>query len=119
MFTEVGSWKEGGGRGVQPSASPPSPQDTPPNGTQTSVGHPPGQGGGDHGRGADTPSPPPHSQQGPPRSAAGQMGPGAGHPMGPMMGPGPHVRGMMPPYVGLFLATLFNLICNIKRQAKS
>ena len=44
LITEVGSWKEGGGRGVQPSVSPPSPQDTPPNGTLTSAGHPPGQG---------------------------------------------------------------------------
>lgn len=110
MFkTDVGSWREGGGRGVQqqsvkiedtslPATSAPSQTEIQPNGPQMSGGGGGGgggAGGGGPGVGVGDSSLGPHM---PPRPGSSQGLPQTGIPMGPPMGMPPY-RGMMPHYV--------------------
>lgn len=111
-ISDVASWREGGGRGVQqqnvkaedvsqPVTSAPSQTDTPPSGPLISDGSGGGGGGagtGGPGVGGGDSSVGPHM---PPRPGSGQGPPQAGMPMGPPLAVPPY-RGMMPHYVSFF-----------------
>lgn len=103
VLADVGSWKEGGGRGVAMSQQPPdeNKDGSPPNGA------PPPSGTSEHSKMGDSspsesPSSTPLGSHGPmgmhpPPQSAMRMRPP--HGMGPMMPP--HYRGMAPPYVSI------------------
>jgi hypothetical protein len=112
VVADVGSWREGGGRGVQQQqqsgkgeegwqtpTSGQGPTETPPNGPPTSggAGGPGGVAmGGPEAAHPPTHMPPPRPNSGPPQGPP----PPGGMPMGPPMGMPPY-RGMMPHYVSV------------------
>lgn len=105
VFIDVGSWKEGGGRGVmqqqQPKVDTPSSQSSvSPSQTETQQNGPQITSGA-----SETPT-----QQMPPRPGSGP-GPtqGPGMPMGPMGMP-PQYR-MMPPFVSFHIIFILLIVC--------
>ena len=94
IFTDVASWREGGGRAV-PQPKPEEPAGNTSNSTPTETQtNGPQMSGGNGGQGGDGPSQPMPARQ------------GSGHgpvQMGPPMGMPPQYRGMLPPFVSIMI----------------